>query len=125
MSHTTSTAKPDAPTLLSVRVVTEPDEETNNNPEIKLDLTERANVERLRTLGRKWHYIEVGAEADILVRGCTQQLSSAGLWAIESDSGADYLTTTAKDQYAELVAILEALGVSCDVPFSSVEWVER
>jgi|GEM_PF-2985906 len=62
----------------------------------------------------EWHFVFIRARADILVVrngiGTKYSLTSAGVWGIESDSGADYLQTVFEDEKANLLADLKAMG---------------
>jgi len=42
-----------------------------------------------------------------------QRMESAGLWGIESDSGADYLKEVEQEELADLRRHLEVFGVDC------------
>ena len=61
----------------------------------------------------EWHYVGIRARADITVTrpgySVTYTLHSAGLWGIESDSGAEYFAEVFKDQCEELAADIEAI----------------
>lgn len=61
-----------------------------------------------------WHFIGIQARADILiVRNGTatmHELRSPGLWAIESDSSAEYLTEVYGEEKAQLLDDLRAMG---------------
>jgi hypothetical protein len=57
-----------------------------------------------------WAYIGVRADAEIIVDGVTQDISSGGLWGVESDSDRAYLAEIDGEQLSELRAQLRALG---------------
>jgi hypothetical protein len=56
-------------------------------------------------------YVGVRAEVRLLVNGTIQEISSPGLWGVESDSGEDYLRDIGKDESATLIDILKELGI--------------
>lgn len=72
-----------------------------------------------------WLMIGVVAEADVDVGGLRQNLTSGGIWNVESDSGKSYLTEIAEDQYDELVQVLKKLGAKQIPSFRSARWVHR
>jgi len=110
-----------APTLRSIRIVTEPDDISNNDSE---GLSLLASAERRRSFGIEWDYIEIRAKAEICVSGVIQHISSGGRFSIDSSSDDDYLVSEGEGQYAALVEILAALGIAVDIPFSEVVWAE-
>lgn len=59
-----------------------------------------------------WGYIGVRAEAEIVVDGISQTVTSGGLWGIESDSDAEHLASVDRDELADLRSILHSLGFS-------------
>ena len=69
--------------------------------------------------------IGVIAEADVFVEGVRQDVTSGGIWNVESDSGKAYLTELAQEQYRELVQILKKLGAKQIPSFRSASWVRR
>jgi len=60
----------------------------------------------------EFFYIGIRAEAEVVVGGTVQQISSGGIWGIESDSGKEYLEDIAREQLADLAFTLEELGFS-------------
>ncbi len=56
-------------------------------------------------------FVGVRAEADVVIGGVVQTLTSAGLWGIESDSGKEYIEEVANEEYSELRKILTEVGV--------------
>jgi hypothetical protein len=69
------------------------------------------DYERMESLNRgDWGYIGVRANAEIIVDGVSQDISSGGLWGIESDSDRAYLTEIDGEQLSELRDQLRALG---------------
>jgi hypothetical protein len=57
-----------------------------------------------------WCYIGVRADAEIIVDGISQDISSGGLWGVESDSDRTYLAEIDGEQLSELRDQLRALG---------------
>lgn len=55
-----------------------------------------------------------GAEAEVVVGGVVQTLSSRGLWGIESDSDASYLKTVGEDEIDQLKDVLRSAGLDDD-----------
>lgn len=97
-------------------IVTERDDlhgppEPSGDPEYaQADADERAAWER-----GEWHWIAIYARAKVIVCGTVQTIESAGLFGIESNSGADYLESVAREEHDALTDILHAIGVR-DVP---------
>jgi hypothetical protein len=60
-------------------------------------------------------FIGIQAEAEIVVAGVCQTITSGGLWGIESDSTPDYLSEIEQEEIEQLQEILQALGFSQEV----------
>jgi hypothetical protein len=60
-------------------------------------------------------FIGILAEAEIVVSGVCQTITSGGLWGIESDSTPDYLSEIEQEEIEQLQEILQALGFSQEV----------
>ena len=60
-------------------------------------------------------FIGIQAEAEIVVAGVCQTITSGGLWGIESDSTPDYLSEIEQEEIEQLQEILHALGFSLEV----------
>lgn len=60
----------------------------------------------------EWSMVGVRAVAEIVVNGTSETITSAGLWNIEDDSGADYITFTFADELTALCDMLKELGFS-------------
>jgi hypothetical protein len=58
-----------------------------------------------------WYMLGIFVRAELVVNGTIQTVQSPGLWAIESDSGEDYLNEVAGEEYEVLLGILKELGV--------------
>lgn len=76
----------------------------------------RQDYERMESLERGlWCYLGIRAEAELRVpcgddSSIIQHITSGGLWGIESDSDASYLTEVEQEQLSELRNQLHALG---------------
>ena len=71
----------------------------------------RQDYERMERLQRgDWAYVGVRADAEIVVDGVAQEITSGGLWGIESDSDRAYLAEIDGEQLTELRLQLRALG---------------
>jgi hypothetical protein len=71
----------------------------------------RQDYERMESLHRgDWVYIGLRAEAQVVVDGMVQEITSGGLWGIESDSGREYLAEVETEELASLRQQLRALG---------------
>jgi hypothetical protein len=69
------------------------------------------DFERMESLqNQNWYYLGIRAEAEIQVEGISQDISSGGLWGIESDSDREYLEEIERDELADLKGILKGLG---------------
>jgi hypothetical protein len=69
------------------------------------------DYERMERLSRgDWGYLAIRADAEIIVDGVSQEISSGGLWGIESDSDRTYLTEIETEQLSELREQLRAVG---------------
>ena len=54
-------------------------------------------------------FIGIRAEAEIIVNGICQVITSGGLWGIESDSSRQYLSEVEQEEVDQLKAILGSL----------------
>jgi hypothetical protein len=71
----------------------------------------RQDYERMERLNRgDWCYVGIRADAEIIVDGVSQEISSGGLWGVESDSDRAYLAEIDGEQLSELRDQLRALG---------------
>jgi opacity protein-like surface antigen len=86
-------------------------EETGNPDSVEQD------YQRMEAYNRQeWSMLGIRAVADVSydVGDRTRRIerfTSAGLWGVESDSDADYLTSVASDELADLKAHLEHFGI--------------
>jgi hypothetical protein len=77
----------------------------------------RQDYERMERLHRgDWCYMGIRAEAEILLRSgdasIAQEITSGGLWGVESDSDRKYLADIDTEQLSELREQLRAVGFS-------------
>lgn len=86
------------------------------------------DYERMESLNRGgWCYLGIQAQAEVIVNGTIQRITSGGLWGIESDSGSDYFEEVAAEQCEELRDTLAELGFTkrqIDAAFKARETVE-
>ena len=68
------------------------------------------DCQRAIDYGKGWTSIGIRAEAKLIVCGVVQNISSGGLWGIESDSSNEYLNEVGREEVAALRDILHALG---------------
>ncbi len=77
----------------------------------------RQDYERMERLQRgDWCYVGIRAEAEILLpsgdASIVQEITSGGLWGVESDSDKTYLADIDTEQLSELREQLRAVGFS-------------
>jgi hypothetical protein len=88
----------------------------------------RQDYERMESLHRgNWCHLGIRAEAQIVVDGIVQEITSGGLWGVESDSDRAYLAEIDGDQLSELRQQLRALGFgtrAISAAFKNVEHAE-
>jgi hypothetical protein len=77
----------------------------------------RQDYERMERLQRgDWGYLGIRAEAEILIpsgnASIAQEITSGGLWGIESDGNGDYMKEIESEQLSELREQLHAIGFS-------------
>ena len=109
--------------LQSIRVVVEHD------PDPDVSFLEQDEFEdRLAAYKRgEFDFVGVRAEAEVVIEGVVQTLTSGGLWGIESDSGEEYLESVAVEEYEQLRKVLKTVGVpTSELPQTiergSIEW---
>jgi len=94
--------------LEQVRVVVE----TDPDPDISY-LEQDEFEDRLAAYQRgDFTFVGVRAEADVIIGGVVQTLTSGGLWGVESDSDPAYVEEIADEEYNELRKILKDIGVA-------------
>lgn len=75
-----------------------------------------------------WGLIGIKAEAEVVINGVIQKITSGGLWGIESDSDEDNFKQVEAEELVELRKQLEALGFSkraISVAFKTVQHKEE
>jgi hypothetical protein len=116
------TRKKPAPEVRAIRARVlrdeDPDASYLDDPE---NADRRAEFER-----GDFAFVGVRAEAEVVVEGVSQTLTSGGLWGIESDSGEEYVREVAAEEYGDLRKILTSIGVpTAQLPTKfDPEWVE-
>ena|GEM_PF-2245781 len=115
--------------LEEIRVVVEHDPD----PDVSY-LEQEDFEERLAAFqAGEFSFVGVHAEADVVIEGVVQTLTSGGLWGIESnsvenESGEEYLREIVVQEYEELRKILKTVGVpTSELPQAfevKIEWRE-
>lgn len=99
--------------LESIRVIVEHDPDPDISYLEQEDFEERLAAYK----NEEFSFLGVHAEADVVIGGVVQTLTSGGLWGIESDSGDEYIEEVAVQEYEELRKILKTVGVpTADLP---------
>jgi hypothetical protein len=112
-----------SPQLHSVKVLVLPDEDPDTSFLDQEDFEDR----RKEFERGDFSFVGVRAEAEIVVDGIVQTITSGGLWGVESDAGDEYIQSVAAEEYADLRKILKTLGVRtselpAEVEQSQIEW---
>lgn len=94
----------------------------------------RQDYERMESLNRgDWCFIGIRADAEVDLPGgrlarISQQITSGGLWGIESDSDQSYIESVEQEELSSLRSQLEAIGFSkraISAAFRNVEHKEE
>lgn len=91
----------------------------------------RQDYDRMESLNAgHWCFIGIRAEATIVTNinkhhGVCHQITSGGLWGIESDSDKDYLESIEKEELAQLRTELKSLGFSSRAISTAFKNIER
>jgi hypothetical protein len=111
-----------APTVSAIKVLVLPDEDPDTS---WMDDPEHADRREAYERG-DFAFVGVRAEAEVVIEGVGQTLTSGGLWGIESDTSDEYLREVAEEEYRDLRQILLSIGVpSAQVPAKmDPSWVE-
>ena len=108
--------------LRSIRVVIEHD------PDPDISFLEQDEFEERLAAYKKgeFDFVGVHAEAEVVIEGVVQTLTSGGLWGIESDSGEEYIESVAVEEYEQLRKVLKTVGVSTAQLPQEIErdWIE-
>jgi len=59
-------------------------------------------------------FMRAYAEADVLIEGIEQTLTSGGTWGIEDDAEDEYLDEIIEQEWSALRGVLKTVGVSTD-----------
>lgn len=92
----------------------------------KYCLQDYARMEDLQN--QNWYFLGIRAEAEYSIGGSPaviQEVTSGGLWGIESDSSPEYLKEIEAEELAELKKQLKALGFSSRAIATAFKNVER
>jgi hypothetical protein len=78
----------------------------------------------------EFSFVCVRAEAEVLIEGTVQTLTSAGLWSVESDSDESEIVDIAIGEYEQLRKVLKTIGVpTAQLPAAEEAqvraWIER
>lgn len=98
------------PELRALRAVVEEDPDPDVSYLDQEDLAER----RASYSRNEFGIVGVHVEADVLIEGTEQVLSSPGLWGVESDLNEEELDQIVSEEWAALRNVLKAVGVSTD-----------
>jgi hypothetical protein len=110
-----------APEVQEIRVRVMPDEDPDTS---FLDQDEFADRKEAYDRG-DFAFVGVRAEADVVIEGLVQTLTSGGLYGIESDSDEAYVEDVALEEYDALRDVLKAVGVStAQVPVGTRETIK-
>ena len=113
--------KRSAPEVQSIHVRVMPDEDPDTS---YLDQDEFEDRREAYQRG-EFSFVGVRAEAQVVIEGIVQTLTSGGMWGIESDSGEEYIEEVALEEYNNLRDILKAVGVStAEVPVGTRETIK-
>jgi hypothetical protein len=117
-----ATRKRRSPKLHAIQVIVMPDDD----PDISfLDQDEFEDRKEAYRRG-DFSFVGVRAEAEVVVDGIVQNITSGGLWGVESDSGDEYIKEIAGEEYNDLRQILKTLGVPTSELPAEVDpkWIE-
>lgn len=114
--------KRSAPHLNSIRVLVLPDDDSDTSYLDQDEFEDRRGEYRRGD----FFFVGVRAEAEVVIEGTIQTLTSGGLWGTESDSGDEYIEEIANEEYAELRKILTSVGVATSELPMKIErrWIE-
>lgn len=96
-----------SPELSSVKAVVVPDEDPDTSFMDQDEFEDRKEAFRRGDFS----FVGIRAEAEIVVDGIVQHITSGGLWGVESDAGNPYICEVANEEYNDLRRILKTLGV--------------
>lgn len=93
--------------LRSIRVVVEHDPD----PDVSFLEGDEFDERRAAFERGEFDFVGVRAEAEVVIEGVVQTLTSGGLWGVESDSGEEYIAEIAVEEYEQLRKVLKTVGV--------------
>ena len=108
--------------LQTVRVIFEKDPEADTSYLDHEGLEERSAAYKRG----EFEFICVRAEAEVVIEGIMQTLTSGGMCGIESDSEDEYVDHLIDEEWKSLRTVLKTVGVSTDqLPLeANREWIE-
>lgn len=109
--------------LRAIRVIFEIDPEPDTSYLEQDEFEDRRNAFEQG----EFHLVCARAEADVVIEGISQTLTSGGLCGIESDSEDEYLSEIIAGEWTALRDVLKAVGVSTselplEIDRELVEW---
>jgi hypothetical protein len=110
------------PKVQVIRVVIEDDPNPDTAYLGQAELAER----RAAYARDEFSFLAVRAEAEVVIEGIAQTLTSAGAPGIESDIGEEYVAQVAQEEWSALRDVLKTVGVPTNqLPLAVArEWVE-
>lgn len=80
-----------------------------------MDENDEQDAERIKAWRNdEWHFVGIQAQATVIIikngHGISYQMTSGGLWGIQSDSGEAYFTEVFEDEKRALIDDLKAMG---------------
>lgn len=115
-----------APQVKSIKVLVRHDEEEPDTSHFDSGDKDQDEAYLERYENGDFIFVGVRAEAEVVVDGVIQLLTSGGLWGIESDSGKEYFAEVGADEWSDLRQILKTIGVAtAQLPTEfNPEWIE-
>jgi hypothetical protein len=102
-----ATRRRTAPTVQEIRVRVMHDEDPDTSYLDQDEFEDR----RSEYENGDFTFVGVRAEAEVVIEGVVQTITSGGMWGVESDSK-EYIEEVAVEEYAALREILTSIGVS-------------
>jgi hypothetical protein len=109
------------PTVESIKVLVLHDEDPDTSYLDQDDFADR----RAEYENNDFTFVGVRAEAEVIVDGVTQMLTSGGIWGIESDAK-EIIAEHAAEEWTDLRQILKTIGVATsELPTKfDPKWIE-
>lgn len=73
-----------------------------------------ADADAQENSGRQSDFMHVFAEAEVVIEGIEQTLTSGGMWGIEDDAEDEYLDQIIEQEWETLRVVLKTVGVSTE-----------